>query len=375
LARKFLYFVVFCVVLAVAGTLALRYYGRELAAVAYVPGEKFKPQPPLARNAYDDPAMWFARPGLANNPASWMPATDTNDVAQPQAQPQELAVFFIHPTSYLARGHWNAPLDDKDSQDRARLFLRGMASPFNAAREMWIPRYRQAALGAFLTEDPQAQMALDLAYRDVTQAFASFLKQVPADTPIVIAGHSQGALHVTRLLHDQVAGKPLAARVVAAYPIGWPISTVHDLPQLGLPACASPDQAGCIMAWSSFAEPPEPGELTQAYSESPGLDGQPRGDEPILCTNPLLGQVGGAAPASANLGTLVPNASLSEGTLKPAMVPARCEDGLLLVGPPPELGPYVLPGNNYHVYDIPMFWANLRQDVAKRLATWQATRR
>ena len=44
--------------------------------------------------------------------------------------------------------------------------------------------------------------------------------------------------------------------------------------------------------------------------------------------------------------------------------------GLLLIGDPPDLGPGVLPGNNYHVYDIPLFWANLKADVARRLAAW-----
>ena len=43
MARKFLYFVAFCVMLAVAAVVALKYYGRELATVAYVPGEAFKP--------------------------------------------------------------------------------------------------------------------------------------------------------------------------------------------------------------------------------------------------------------------------------------------------------------------------------------------
>jgi hypothetical protein len=131
------------------------------------------------------------------------------------------------------------------------------------------------------------------------------------------------------------------------------------------------------MSWSSFAEPAEPGEVSGAYSASPGFDGQPRGESEILCSNPLTGGIGGAAPASANLGTLVPSADLASGTLTRGLVPARCgaagaETGLLLVGPPPALGPYVLPGNNYHVYDIPMFWANLRADVAARTAAWRA---
>ena len=34
--------------------------------------------------------------------------------------------------------------------------------------------------------------------------------------PIVLVGHSQGALHLMRLLKDRVAGTPLAGRVAAA---------------------------------------------------------------------------------------------------------------------------------------------------------------
>jgi hypothetical protein len=37
-----------------------------------------------------------------------------------------------------------------------------------------------------------------------------------------------------------------------------------------------------------------------------------------------------------------------------------------LIGDGPDLGPYVLPGKNYHVYDYSLFWANVREDVARR---------
>ena len=42
----------------------------------------------------------------------------------------------------------------------------------------------------------------------------------------------------------------------------------------------------------------------------------------------------------------------------------------MLIGDPPALGGYVLPGNNYHVYDYSLFWANVRADAARRLATF-----
>jgi hypothetical protein len=32
----------------------------------------------------------------------------------------------------------------------------------------------------------------------------------------------------------------------------------------------------------------------------------------------------------------------------------------------------VLPGNNFHVFDYPLFWQAVRTDVAARTAAWQA---
>ncbi|MDZ4308353.1 MAG: hypothetical protein U0988_10905, partial [Allopontixanthobacter sp.] len=76
--------------------------------------------------------------------------------------------------------------------------------------------------------------------------------------------------------------------------------------------------------------------------------------------------------AAKNLGTLVPDETMSSGELVPAAVPARCSSkGLLLIGDPPEMGSAVLPGNNYHVYDIPLFWENLHRDVARRVSAWK----
>jgi hypothetical protein len=37
------------------------------------------------------------------------------------------------------------------------------------------------------------------------------------------------------------------------------------------------------------------------------------------------------------------------------------------------MGPYVLPGNNYHLYDITLFWSNLRADFARRVAAFGTT--
>lgn len=388
--RKFLYTIVILIVLVAAALFALRLYGDELTELALVPSSEFVEQEPLASNAYENPDMWFSRPGMGapNDPARWQPVeadspgprpAPVDEVVEPVVEAadegQTFAVFFVHPTSFYDNRTWNASLDDAGSQSTARLLVRGLASAFNRASEIWVPRYRQATFGAFVSNSPEAGQSINAAYRDVAQAFAFFVESVDEDVPIVLAGHSQGSYHILRLLREEVLGTPLEQRLAMVYPIGWPISVDHDLPELGLPACATPQQGGCIMSWASFAEPADPGIMLTRYANSPGLSGNPRGDSPILCVNPLTGTLNGSAPASRNLGTLVPNEDLSSGELVPGAVPARCnEDGLLLIGDPPEMGNFVLPFNNYHVYDIPLFWRNLQQDVERRVSAWRQGR-
>lgn len=378
MARKFLYIIAGLIVLVIAVLAALRIWSQELTEIAFVPSSEFIDQSALEDNAYDDPDLWYSRPGKGlDDPARWQPAFRDGKPASALKngqKPPPFAVFFVHPTSYIDRSNWNAKFGDKEAERIARIYLRGMASPFAQASEIWAPRYRQATLGAMITDEKEGQRAIDAAYRDVESAFAYFLKSVPRDTPIVLAGHSQGALHVARLLTEKFKGKPIAQRLIAAYIIGWPLSIEHDLPAIGFPACTSASQTGCIASWSSYAEPADPSAALAIYSRSIAPDGQKRGDSPIVCTNPLTGTLGGAAPASDNLGTLVPKGDMGKGELVRAMVPARCDPrGILLIGEPRDLGRYVLPGNNYHVYDIPLFWANTRADVARRAIAWKSS--
>lgn len=366
LARRFLWIVAVLVLLFLLGALAMRIWGTELMRMTMVPSAAFEGGRPQTPSAYAKPGMWISRPGMAKDPALWTPQGH-----QP-TQGARASVFFIHPTSYLEKSRWNASVDDAESQLRARLFVRSQASAFNAVGEIWAPKYRQATFGAFLTTEVDAAKALDFAYRDVLAAYETFLDQAPKDRPIILAGHSQGSLHLMRLLAERIAGSPEAKRIAAAYVVGWPISVTADLPGLGLPACRTAGQAGCILSWQSFSEPADTEMVTDVYDASASKAGMTRAGSAMVCTNPLTGATGGEAPAAANLGTLLPNKDFSDGTLLAPGVPARCDArGFLLIGRDvPELGSYVLPGNNYHVYDYALFWANIRADAEARVTSF-----
>jgi hypothetical protein len=364
-ARRFLIAIFILTLLAVAAAFAIFQFGNRVLIDQAIPKGHFVAAAAGSGPDYTSPANWVARPGSADNPSAWLP-----DGVR-QGPIGNAAIFYIHPTTYLYTDRWNAPLlPGGDTEFRTRLFTQSQASAFNGAGQIWAPRYRQAAFGAFLLKSGDAIKALDLAYADVSAAFDEFVKE-SGDRPIILAGHSQGALQLERLLRERIAGKPIARRIVAAYVVGWPISRTADLPALGLPACSSPNQSGCVLSWVTFGEPANPDLVLNSYQGSAGLAGGKRRREDLLCVNPLTGTPDSAAPPQANPGTLVPSQDLKSATLQPGLVGARCDKGLLIVnGDIPPLGSFVLPGNNYHVYDYALFWGAIRQDAQRRLAAW-----
>jgi pimeloyl-ACP methyl ester carboxylesterase len=362
-ARRFLIAVFILTLIVVAAAFAIFQWGGNVLLKQATPKGHFEAAEAGGGPDYSKESSWVARPGMTNDPALWLPGGVT-------ASAGGAAVFYIHPTTYLRNDRWNAPLRaGGDAAFRTRLFVQSQASAFSGAGQVWAPYYRQAAFGAFLLDSKDAKSALDFAYRDVSAAFDQFLKEA-GDRPIILAGHSQGALHLMRLLRERKA--QIGRRLVAAYVVGWPIDTKSDLPVLGVAECTTAEETGCILSWMSFGEPANPSLILDPWQRSEGLTGEGRERKQILCVNPITGTLNGSAPPEANPGTLVPSDNFATAKLVAGQVGAHCEDGLLkLDGAIPPLGPYVLPGNNYHVYDYALFWSAIRRDAERRLAQWR----
>ena len=234
LPRLFLWLVAIAIILVIVAAFAWRLAGNRLLSAALVPGGAFEAAAAGTAYDYGDPASWAAQPGGlkdgADDPTAFLPE------GAPAMAKGDVPVFFIPPTAAFGNSQWNGRSSDKATALRLAGFLRTEASALAAAGPLWAPHYRQAVLGSFLANTPgtraNAQAAQQLAYADVKAAFARFLAAQPPGGPIILAGHSQGALHLLRLLKEEVAGTPLAARVVAAYAVGWPVSVSADLAEL-----------------------------------------------------------------------------------------------------------------------------------------------
>ena len=373
LARRFLWIITILIILIIAAAFAYRLFGDRLLRAALIPGIEFDAAAAGPAPDYGRANSWLARPDLPTDAARWTPA------GYQAATTPGIAVFYALPTALIDRSRWNSPIGDAEVDKRSEMFLRMQASVFNGIGGIWVPRYRQATSGAFMTAKPEAAKAMDLAYADMLAAFDAFVAAQPAGRPIILAGHSQGSMHLLRILKERVAGQALAARIVAVYIGGWPVSVTADLPALGIPACGAEDQTRCLLSWQSFARPADYKPVREAFdtylNKGVGLAGLPRKGTALVCSNPLAGSTTTAAvPASANLGSLVSNADFTGGSLVARGIGAQCQpSGIVDIGEPPSgFEAFILPGNNYHIYDYPLFWANLRADAERRVGGIEA---
>ena len=151
-ARRFLFLIFWLTLLGVAGAFAIYQYGGSTLTRMATPKGHFAPPPPQSGPDYALASSWLAKPGNDDSPAAWVPEGVVTTKAESPA-----ATFFIHPTTYLERDRWNAALDPGgDASYRARLFVQSQASVFNGVSDIWAPRYRQAAFGAFLLKSEDA---------------------------------------------------------------------------------------------------------------------------------------------------------------------------------------------------------------------------
>ena len=176
----------------------------------------------------------------------------TEELANPEGKLAD--VFFVHPTTYSGKSiddQWNAPIHhEKLNQNTDRGTIQYQASIFNEAGRVFAPRYRQAHLNVFYTDNKSlSKKVLDNAYQDVKNAFLHYLKFHNNGRPFVIASHSQGTVHSARLIKELIDRKPLEYQLVAAYLIGMPIG--KDAFETIEP-CSDENDTRCFVSWRTF---------------------------------------------------------------------------------------------------------------------------
>ena len=278
LARRFLGCVFVLILLAVAGAIAFYQFGSAMLVRAATPKGAFERPAAATDPDYAVHGSWLSRPGAVLPEAQWTP----DGVSA--AGGKRAATFYVHPTTYLATDRWNAPLRPAGQAETSlRLFLQSQASAFNGVSDIWAPRYRQAAYGAFLLDNDNARQALDLAYADVAERVRPFPRRAfpPAlrsSLPVTARGRSTSrACWASDATLFAGGWSPLMSPAGRSEPQA-------DLPAMGLGACRSALETGCLLSWQSFAEPANTKLVTDAWVGTRGLAGR-SGRAPTCCAS------------------------------------------------------------------------------------------
>lgn len=336
------------------------HYRDDIFQTIYDPRTPFQTYTPPRPVDYNLDEGWLTRPDLSLDPIKFDGKAD---------------IFVVGPTVFLGRKDWNAPLsDNKVSRDFKNIVLPNYVLPFQNTGRVFSPKYRQAALYAFMTARGDARAAQKLAYDDVRRAFHVFLSNNPPERPIVLVGFGQGGLHMIRLLRDEMdenAQKKLAVAYIIDHPL--PLD-MFEGPLADYHPCKSKTDTGCIVSFGAFS----PGETKRArnYVDRTLVWNGKRlktvYGRKLLCTNPLLWNLSeDYAPARLHLG------GVAAAGLKPGDVPApsakqtgaQCQDGILLIDRPKQKSlrrPHRF-GGKFRTLESNLFYEDLRVDAKRRV--------
>jgi hypothetical protein len=364
------------------------------------------------------------------NPAPAAVPTDYSQTQNWLALPtgsQPVDVFFVYPTTYSYDSKSQPPLTSTWSPGWNQSLAQAYIDPVikwqveskigvfaKAGTNVYIPYYQQSSgldvLNSVLWQNtPQlagiANQALQVAYTDVSNAFDYYMAHYNKAAngqprPFILAGHSQGANMLLYLLENKFGDPALRKLLVAAYVIGWSVTSddMNSFPDslalVGI--CRDKAQTGCIVTYNTQQTPGDwslvPASLRgkmelvrkNAYSVNPLT---------WVATDP--GAIEStAAPATANLGAVFYRGSLPGAD--PAIfqpqpdgshtyevnhyIGAQSNNGALVIDPaalpaPANYQNFFAPYNTlpgwYHGYDYTFFYRNIEQNVIDRIKAYK----
>ena len=288
---------------------------------------------------------WLCRPGHQPDPC----VTDLTATVVPESGPateQHASVaadpptdcFYVYPTVSTQSG----VTADLHVDPAENAVARTQASRFSQACRVWAPMYRQITVTG-LTAGARTAAAAVTAYAGVLAAWQDYLAHDNHGRGVILIGHSQGAGMLIGLLRRQVDDVPATRRLLVSAMILGGNVTVPVGQTVGgsfqhVPACTSDTQTGCVIAYSSFDQPPPADSLfgRPGQGVSNLSSGAPTAGLQVLCTNPADLAGNAATPLSpyfpsrallaglGGLGGLTPPVVRTSWVTEPKLYTGQC---------------------------------------------------
>ncbi len=275
-------------------------------------------------------------------------------------------LFFVCPTVDMGKaGNFNSYITDEKYRESFDGAINMELGIYNDVASVYAPYYRQATFPVYNLSKDEQEKYLGIAYEDVKNAFIYYAKHTDASRPLILAGFSQGADLIIRLMKDLFDDPKYQRRLVTAYCIGWKLTEeeVREYPHLK-PAVSETD-TGVIVAFNSEDQAITSslivGENEKTYAINP-LNWKTTSE----LADKTLNKGACFTDYSGNIKEEIPNLTgayidekrgvIKVTDVKPEDYPGKLfEDGI------------------YHLYDYQFFYRNLQENVGTRLSAYNQT--
>ena len=295
---------------------------------------------------------------------------------------KDIDTFFIYPTEYMGFGKGDpeyATFDNAEMRKGAQDDYIGQASAYADSTNVFVPYYRQAGMPRMTKawkETGDCESAISgMPYNDITAALEYYFKNYNNGRPFIIAGHSQGSVIAKLVLKKYCTEHPeYYRRMVAAYVIGYAVTKDDLKANPHLKFATGERDTGVIISWNTEGIK----NVEENVSTAVLLPNS-------MSINPLNWKLDDTyAPASMNLGSLVLNPKTGELEIgdigaDAQVVPGR---GVIVtnakVQPMPEdlakVAHEFFGSDGRHESDYSFYYNNIKDNVAKRIAAYTASK-
>ena len=309
-------------------------------------------------NTNDDPVVY--KPIDYSNKNNWL--------RQPEIT-KDVDCFYVYPTEYSDDSEGAsmfADVNDKSLRDAWENVYQMQATAYEESANVFAPYYRQVNMASAI-KLPREELNATFAStpkEDVFAALDYYFENLNGGRPFILASHSQGSIMQSLVLAEYMKKHPeYLKRMIAAYVIGYSITEDYLKANPHLKFAEGADDTGVIISYNTEGAGNENNIVVL-----PGA----------ISINPINWKRDETyASAEENLGGYIYNEKTGKLEIVPNAADAQInlQRGVIITTTKvmePMPGPVPFGMASFHSGDYAFYYNNIKDNVAKRIAAYQA---